>query len=301
MEPYFSICIPTYNRKSYLSRALGNLEKQSDKDFEVLVVDDGSTDGTDIFINQYINDSNMKIKYFEKENGGKYTALNIGIREAAGKYFLILDSDDYLLPNTLQNVKSLASQYDDQVGIMGKVAYKDGTIIGNNFPTDNFKTSYIDFHFGSGFSLKGNRYSDCCEFNLTRKLKQFSFPINEEVHFIPESYLFDQLGLEEDLIATNTVFRITEYLADGITSNYNNSFIKENTIGYLYKYVNNIDVIFKNKKIKFLPRLLCWINYWNVKSYDVENKGPNVARVSFIGKIAKFILPFALKIKKYRK
>ena len=89
---YFSICIPTYNRKYILSRALKSLENQTFKDFEVIVVDDGSTDDTAAFMDKYIESTKMNVRYFYKNNGGKHTALNLGIKNAKGMFFVILDS-----------------------------------------------------------------------------------------------------------------------------------------------------------------------------------------------------------------
>jgi glycosyltransferase involved in cell wall biosynthesis len=71
---YFSICIPTYNRAHTISRTLDSLVRQSYKDFEALVIDDGSKDNTEEVVEKYIGI--LSIKYIKKNNGGKHTALN---------------------------------------------------------------------------------------------------------------------------------------------------------------------------------------------------------------------------------
>ena len=72
---YFSICIPSYNREHFISRALDSLVAQTFKDFEVIVVDDGSTDNTKD-VAQFYQDK-LDLKYIKKENGGKHSALNV--------------------------------------------------------------------------------------------------------------------------------------------------------------------------------------------------------------------------------
>ena len=99
---YFTVCIPTYNRKEKLKLTLQSLERQSYKDFEVIVVDDGSIDNTKNFISEYIKNTPLNLRYIYKSNGGKHTALNIGIESAGSKYFIILDSDDIFTDNCLQ-------------------------------------------------------------------------------------------------------------------------------------------------------------------------------------------------------
>jgi len=71
-----TILTPTYNRKELLSKLYESLQLQKDKDFEWLIIDDGSTDGTSEVINQFISNADFSIRYELKENGGKHTALN---------------------------------------------------------------------------------------------------------------------------------------------------------------------------------------------------------------------------------
>jgi len=93
---------PTYNRVHTLERAYTSLTRQSFTDFEWLIVDDGSTDGTDELVEQFIKDGTLRISYIYKENGGKHTAINTAYAHAKGKYFCTLDSDDEFLPETLE-------------------------------------------------------------------------------------------------------------------------------------------------------------------------------------------------------
>ncbi|MGM0440987.1 MAG: glycosyltransferase family 2 protein [Elusimicrobiota bacterium] len=97
--PYFSVVIPTYNRREFLSKAVESVLEQTFKDFELIVVDDGSTDGTERLIKKY---PDKRITYLYQENRGVSRARNRGIKEAAGKYIAFLDSDDWWLEEKLE-------------------------------------------------------------------------------------------------------------------------------------------------------------------------------------------------------
>lgn len=97
----FSVIIPTYNREKLISRAIDSVLCQSFTDFELIIVDDGSVDNTGKIIDKYDDE---RIKYIYKENGGQNSALNVGIKEAKGKYLAFMDSDDVWLENKLQKI-----------------------------------------------------------------------------------------------------------------------------------------------------------------------------------------------------
>lgn len=93
-----SVVIPTYNSAKFLDEALQSVFDQTFKDYEIIVVDDGSTDQTKQVIDRYGN----KIRYLYQENGGPAKARNLGIRHSSGKYIAFLDADDVWLPLKLE-------------------------------------------------------------------------------------------------------------------------------------------------------------------------------------------------------
>jgi glycosyltransferase involved in cell wall biosynthesis len=101
--PKVSICIPTYSRKNYLKETLESVFAQIYKDYEVVVVDDGSTDGTD----QMIKQRNYPLRYFWQENQGEPVARNKLIDLAEGEYITFIDSDDLLLPYAVEELMNL--------------------------------------------------------------------------------------------------------------------------------------------------------------------------------------------------
>jgi glycosyltransferase involved in cell wall biosynthesis len=100
--PQVSVCTPTYNRAHTLDVVFESLSAQTSRDFEWLIIDDGSTDGTEEVVRAFQTAASFDIRYLRKENGGKHTALNVGIELARGELFLILDSDDRCVPYAIE-------------------------------------------------------------------------------------------------------------------------------------------------------------------------------------------------------
>ena len=98
-EPVFTVIIPTYNREHFLKRTVDSILSQTFKDFELIIVDDGSTDHTKDLIDTYEDD---RIVYFYKENGGQNSAVNMGLQKARGEYIAFCDSDDTWMPKKLE-------------------------------------------------------------------------------------------------------------------------------------------------------------------------------------------------------
>lgn len=102
--PKVSIIIPTYNRALLLKKAIESVLKQTFKDYEIIVVDDGSTDNTREIVHSY---SLPKIKYIYQENKGRSNARNKALKIAKGQYIAYLDSDDMFLPDKLERQISI--------------------------------------------------------------------------------------------------------------------------------------------------------------------------------------------------
>ena len=106
--PYFSVIVPVYNRRDEVNDLLASLVKQTDKDFEIILVEDGSTERCDDIAERYSQDLNLQ--YFWKENEGRSIARNYGLERAEGRYFVFFDSDCVIPPDYF---KTLASELAD--------------------------------------------------------------------------------------------------------------------------------------------------------------------------------------------
>lgn len=103
-EPFFSIIIPSYNRGAIIGKTINSVLSQDFSSFEMIIVDDGSTDDTEKIVNQFRSD---KIRYLKIVNSERAAARNHGVRSAAGRYLNFLDSDDLLYPHHLSTAYSL--------------------------------------------------------------------------------------------------------------------------------------------------------------------------------------------------
>ena len=102
-SPFLSIILPIYNVEKYLDRCMKSILKQSFKDYEIILVDDGSTDSSPILCDKYGKQLN-KVKVLHKSNGGLSSARNAGLELAKGKYIFWLDSDDYISEEALSSI-----------------------------------------------------------------------------------------------------------------------------------------------------------------------------------------------------
>jgi glycosyltransferase involved in cell wall biosynthesis len=126
--PLFSVVIPVYNRASVVEATLKSVLEQSCRDYEIIVVNDGSTDNTATVLNSYKD----RVRIFDQKNSGPGAARNRGIKEAKGAYIAFLDSDDVWFPWTLNIFKDVISRYERPSFIVGSfVKFTDSTELVN--------------------------------------------------------------------------------------------------------------------------------------------------------------------------
>lgn len=118
-KPKFSIIVPVYNTEKYLKRCLDSIKNQSFKDYEVIIVNDGSTDNSSDIISKY------SYKVINQENLGLSMARNNGVKESSGEYLIFLDSDDYIEKDLLKEVNESLSNNPDLVRYQIKEVFDD--------------------------------------------------------------------------------------------------------------------------------------------------------------------------------
>lgn len=123
-NPYFSVVIPTYNRWEFLSRAINSVLSQSFKDFEIIIVDDGSNDGTKEKITLITDE---RVKYiWQKNSGGPASPRNLGIKIASGTWICLLDADDWWLPHKLESIVKFT--HDNKYDLIHHELSIEGTV-----------------------------------------------------------------------------------------------------------------------------------------------------------------------------
>ena len=110
--PKFSIIIPLYNKEKDIGKTLNSLFLQTETDYEIILVNDGSTDGSEAVVKQFEDD---RIKYFSKENEGVSRTRNVAVSKATSQHIVFLDADDYWHPNHLENLNKLVEKFPENL------------------------------------------------------------------------------------------------------------------------------------------------------------------------------------------
>lgn len=136
--PFFSVIIPIYKAEAYLRECVDSVLDQSFRDFELILVDDGSPDGCPAICDEYA-EKDVRVRVIHKENGGVASARNCGLEEAFGEVVLFLDSDDCWSRADMLSMIHEVYQSDpdvDTVYFKDQHLLSDGSIVDRSFPTD---------------------------------------------------------------------------------------------------------------------------------------------------------------------
>jgi glycosyltransferase involved in cell wall biosynthesis len=205
--PLFTVFTPTYNRAHTLHRVYDSLCLQTLRDFEWLVIDDGSTDNTTELIANWAKIADFPIRYVKQKNSGKHIAQNHAVSEARGSLFATIDSDDALLPHTLERVIELWHEIPESErilfsGIGGLCRNQHGAIIGDCYPIsplDSNTREVIYLH-----RVRGEKWG----VSRTDLLRRYRFPEIAQTRWIPEGILGLQMSQAYKRRYVNEVFRI---------------------------------------------------------------------------------------------
>ena len=214
MEKLVTFFTPTYNRAHILHRCYESLCAQPDYDFKWLIVDDGSTDGTDELVSKWIDqEQRFEIRYIYKENGGLHTTYNVAVPVADTELFVCFESDDLFTADAMPIIKRIWAEIKDSdcVGFITLTKDIEGKLIGGRYP-ESMKTVLYREHrrIASGDKQYVFRTED-----LKKVFPMPSFP--GEKFFDPKYSFFalDEIG---PLAVTNEVFDISDYQPDGLTN-----------------------------------------------------------------------------------
>ena len=207
-KPYLSIIVPVYNVEKYLNRCLDSILNQEYKDFELILVDDGSSDDSGKICDTY-SLKDKRVKVIHKENGGLSSARNAGLNKASGSYVGFVDSDDWITEDMYSFLINNALKYDsDIVASAYRLTKGDSsTKIRKEFVICLTGKEKLKFYFEHGMKSRVADYSVC-----NKIYRKYLF---EEIKF-PEGQLYE----------------------DGVT-NYKlikkaNMYVKSNKITYFY-------------------------------------------------------------------
>lgn len=234
-KPFCTVCTATYNRAYILDHLYESLKRQTDKDFEWVVIDDGSSDHTEELFKDWISkDNGFKITYVKVENNGKQKAVNKGLDLASGEMFFIVDSDDYLSDDAIEKIKYYANSIRGKSGFAGVSGMRSYTNDSRaTFPETNNFVDCTNMERSKNY-LSGDK----AEVYYTELFKNYKFPEIDGEKFITECVVWDKIafdGYKMRWFHHNVV--LGNYLEDGLTK-CGSTLYDKNPIGFLL-YIRN--------------------------------------------------------------
>ena len=303
-----TVFTPTFNRAHTIHRVYNSLKSQTIKDFEWIIVDDGSTDETGQLIESWKQEGILPIKYVKQPNKGKFITLIETLFSAKGDWFLIADSDDSFVPTTIETFlntyNSIPQNIHDKIaGVTGLVMdSKDKRVIGKPFPIDP-KVGYmiasvneITYKYG----ITGEKWGILKTSVLQEFAKKIVIPQN--VKYIGEQALWASVGDKYLTVFINTPLRI--YFQGSSDSLSNRNITRRHPMGawiterivlpFIFQYF-----IYHPKMILFSAIKLNYASYLANKSFhETVNGFPCALYILMmlmrpIGFLAKIIYPLS--------
>lgn len=217
-----TVFTPTYNRANLLVRGYEALRRQTLKDFEWLIIDDGSSDNTKEVVQSWIDANELPIRYVYKENGGLHTSYNTAIDHIETELCVCVDSDDYMPDDAVEKIVKLWKEKGSKTvaGILGLDFFLDNSPIGGYFQEGIESLHIVEM------APKYNHHGDVKVVHRTELLKEVApMPVFEgEKNFNP-IYLFYKIDMRYPLILLNDNLCYVEYQPDGMTFNIYNQYV----------------------------------------------------------------------------
>lgn len=285
-----AVVTPIYNRANKIINLYNSLCSQSNKNFEWIIVDDGSTDNLLDVVAKF--DDEIKIKFISKENGGKCSALNIALDNCMSTYFFVVDSDDYLKPDAIEKIYWAINNLKNNKHIIGIVAYRvftNGEISGRLFPKNKNSVGYneLNYHY--------NQDGETALIYSTKLLRKHKHKVFDDEYFLSEEIQYNEIDKFGDLWILKEPLIVMEYLEDGLTNHYFENWInnpKGTKLLLHSKYSSTRGLTLIDKIIKKIKTLIQYdVLVMNSKMFTI-NESPNVV-------LSVLCYPFAILLKKY--
>lgn len=217
----FTVFTPTYNRVHTLERVFDSLCAQTFKDFEWLIVDDGSTDSTAALVERFKENAEFELRYIFQRNSGKHVATNRAVGEARGRFFLTLDSDDACVPEALERLlfywNTIPDDRKQQFSAVTALCMDPaGRVIGSKFPHSPLDSTPVEVTYR--YRVRGEKWG----FQRTDVLRRHPFPVIEGEAFVTEALVWNAIGKDYRTRYVNDALRIYFETADQRADNLSN-------------------------------------------------------------------------------
>ena len=287
-----TVFTPSYNRASFLSNLYKKLLNQTCQDFVWMIVDDGSTDQTKEVVSSFIKEKKIIIKYIYQENHGKQAAVNRALDECETEWFAFCDSDDWYLPNTIEEMTMLIAsrERENWAGIVARRC--DENLNFKNFHKINFDKKQLPLPV---LYTKYKFHAETCAVFLTGELRKAKYPTIQD-KFIPESFMFDRFSQRNEILFINKAWSVSSYHNDGLTVQ-SNRLYHQNVTGVLCALIEATRT--KYGLLKDIKNYIAYY-FWKKKyktRFEINETVPNfVFKARYI--LSFVIIPFLAILKK---
>ena len=222
MAKTLTIFTPAYNRAYTLHLGYEALLRQTSKDFEWLIIDDGSTDNTRELVESWIAENKIPIRYHYQENQGMHGAHNTAYRLIKTELNTCIDSDDYMPDDAVEKIIAFWKKYGSKqvAGIVGLDADFDGKLIGTPFKENNMPIRLSHFYNQGGKGDKKYVYRSDIICNYPE------YPIFQGEKYVSLGYKYELIEQDYPVLAMNEVLVNVEYRPDGSSLNMYRQYIK---------------------------------------------------------------------------
>ena len=215
--PAITVLTPAYNRADTLQRLRDSLALQTCRDFEWVIIDDGSGDYIKNLVESWIASGDIDINYRWQANQGKPVAVNRGIELARGEFTTIIDDDDRFVENALERLLHhwrvmRNGERKAFSGVIGLCAFEDGRIVGDRYPSDPFDCDPVELAYVH--KIAGDKHG----LLRTDVLREFPYPFEDLRGHVIDALIWNRMALKYRERHVNEVITIKEYRPEGITA-----------------------------------------------------------------------------------
>lgn len=246
-----TILTPTYNRAYCLTNLYESIKKQSSGSFEWIIIDDGSTDGTENLVQQWINEHAIVIKYFKQNNFGKHVALNHGVTKSAADWIFIVDSDDEVSTDAIARIEEQIDWLPEKyTGLCFRKMNLKHELLGKSFDP---RKIYIDTHPTDAAAIFE---ADLMYVFKKTMMEKKPFPVIANEKFVPELFVWNAIG-DLGLIRyfLHKIIVLGDYLPDGLSQNFKSQ-LKNNPKGFALFYKDQ-----RAREKRIIKKIKCTIRY----------------------------------------
>jgi glycosyltransferase involved in cell wall biosynthesis len=216
LTPTVTVVTPTYNRAAFLPRVHDSLVAQTFRDFEWIVIDDGSNDGTGEVVADLASESDFAVRYEWQPNSGKHVAVNKAVEVARGRFYAEIESDDWMLPTGLETFMRVwdsipVGEWTAFSGVTGLCVDPSGEVIGDKFPPGVGDTSYLDL---LRLGIRGDK-SGC---GRIEPMREIPFPVIEGERMVIEAIVYRRMARHYLIRCFNEPITVKDYQPTGLSA-----------------------------------------------------------------------------------